>query len=61
LLGYAGWAAGQLEMELEENAWFHSPADHPVIFDTPPTELAKKVVEQSGIDLSRISHRVGHA
>ncbi len=61
LLGYAGWTAGQLEMELEQNAWFHQPVSHDTLFDTPPERIANKVIQESGIDLSRISTHVGHA
>src|SRR5213595_1050465 len=31
-LGYAGWAAGQLESEIQENGWLHCPADSELIF-----------------------------
>jgi putative transcriptional regulator len=33
--GYAGWAAGQLEGELERRAWYTAPADPQLIFDEP--------------------------
>src|SRR5256714_2168159 len=31
-LGYAGWAAGQLENEIQENGWLHCSADPDLIF-----------------------------
>jgi len=31
--GYAGWAPGQLEGELERRAWFTAPGDPKLIFD----------------------------
>ena len=34
-LGYAGWAAGQLEQELAENSWLTLPGDSDIIFSTP--------------------------
>jgi len=60
-LGYAGWAAGQLEKELAENAWISTPASEQIIFDTPVTERWKSAAASAGIDLSRLSSDVGHA
>ena len=33
-LGYAGWAAGQLETEIQANGWLHCAADSELIFGT---------------------------
>jgi len=32
-LGYAGWAPGQLDGEVERGAWFTAPADAALVFD----------------------------
>lgn len=32
-LGYAGWAAGQLEREIDNGAWITVPADEALLFD----------------------------
>ncbi len=37
-LGYAGWAAGQLEQELAQNAWLTVPANLDILFNLPPEE-----------------------
>jgi putative transcriptional regulator len=31
--GYAGWAAGQLDAEMEHNVWFTTPEDPALVFD----------------------------
>ena len=38
-LGYAGWAAGQLEGELARDDWLVVPADAALVFDTPPERI----------------------
>src|SRR5215207_5201542 len=36
-LGYAGWAPGQLENEIQQNGWLHCTADTDLIFGTDIT------------------------
>jgi putative transcriptional regulator len=60
-LGYAGWAPGQLEEELGQNAWLTVPADLDVIFQLPPERRFRAAMELLGIDLARLSDDVGHA
>ena len=60
-LGYAGWAAGQLEKEMAENAWLSGLADIKVMFDTPVDQRWEVAAASLGIDLSRMSNDVGHA
>ena len=36
-VGYAGWAPGQLEAEIEQDAWITVPADEPLLFDEDHT------------------------
>ena len=37
--GYAGWAAGQLEAEIADHAWYVAPGDPQLIFDAPRDEV----------------------
>lgn len=60
-LGYAGWGAGQLEQELADNAWLSGPADLAILFDTPADERWRSAAALLGVDLSSLSHEVGHA
>ena len=60
-LGYAGWAPGQLEQELSQNAWLTVPADLDVIFNLPPEQRLSAAMKLLGVDLARLSDDVGHA
>jgi putative transcriptional regulator len=60
-LGYAGWAPGQLEQELSQNAWLTVAARAEVIFDTPPEGRFAAAMDLLGVDPTRLSDEVGHA
>lgn len=60
-LGYAGWDAGQLEQELQDNSWLTIPADSELLFKTPIEQRWKKAAESLGIDLAHLSSDIGHA
>jgi putative transcriptional regulator len=47
-VGYAGWTAGQLEAELEEEAWLVVPAAPDDVFDDAPDELWSAVLRRQG-------------
>ncbi len=55
-LGYAGWAPGQLEREIQENGWLNCPADAELIFDT---DLEGKYARALGLLGINPSHLVG--
>ena len=46
--GYAGWTAGQLEIEMKRKSWLTFPASLELVFETPPEELWKKVLHSKG-------------
>ncbi|AIW19967.1 YqgE/AlgH family protein [Vibrio coralliilyticus] len=60
-LGYSGWEAGQLEIELSENSWLTIEADPDVMFNTPINERWQKAVQMLGINASQLSSDIGHA
>ncbi len=60
-LGYAGWAAGQLESELQANGWLHCPADVNLLFDPDLEHKYERVLKRLGIDLSHLSSQAGRA
>jgi len=60
-LGYSGWAAGQLEAEIKQNAWLTVPANPDVIFDMPPETRLAAAMQILGIDLAMLSEEAGHA
>lgn len=60
-LGYAGWAAGQLEQEMASNTWLSCPADEQIIFNTPVEERWEAAAKLIGVDLSLLSNDTGHA
>jgi putative transcriptional regulator len=60
-LGYAGWAPGQLEREMAQNAWLTVAADPHILFETPADRRYDAGLKLLGIDLSMLSDDAGHA
>ncbi len=60
-LGYAGWAPGQLENEIQENGWLHCPADSDLIFGRDIEDKYQQALQKIGIDLAMLSSEAGHA
>ena len=60
-LGYAGWAPGQLEQELAQNAWLTVEAQPSVIFERPSSERFFAAMELLGFDPASLSEEAGHA
>ena len=60
-LGYAGWAPGQLEHELAQNAWLTVQASPEVIFELPAEERLPAAMGLLGIDYANLSEQAGHA
>ena len=51
LLGYAGWAPGQLEAEMKANGWFSIPADAELIFGADAEKKWDRALERRRIKL----------
>jgi len=60
-LGYAGWAPGQLENEIQGNGWLHCAPDPDLIFGTDIGGKYDKALKKIGIDLGMLSSEAGHA
>ena len=60
-LGYAGWAPGQLDAEIQANGWLSVSADDEIIFDPDYDQKWQRAIAKLGIDLSMLSSEPGHA
>lgn len=60
-LGYAGWGPGQLDGEIQQNAWLNVPADESLIFDSEIDTKWARAIAKIGIDPSLLSGDAGHA
>ena len=60
-LGYAGWAPGQLENEIQGNGWLHCAADPDLIFGDDVDEKYARALRKIGIDPGMLSNEAGHA
>src|SRR5262247_3016728 len=60
-LGYAGWGPGQLDSEIQANAWLCVPADEELIFDDKLTDKWERSIEKIGIDFRLLSGQIGNA
>ncbi|MFT5543168.1 MAG: putative transcriptional regulator [Arenicella sp.] len=60
-LGCAGWEAGQLEEELQENTWLMIEADQDLLFNTPVHAKWQAAVNKLGVDVWQLTQDVGHA
>jgi putative transcriptional regulator len=60
-LGYAGWAPGQLENEIQENGWLHCDADADLVFGDELDNKYARALRKIGIDPGMLSNEAGHA
>ena len=60
-LGYAGWAPGQLDLEIQANGWLTVQADNDLIFGSKLESRWELAMAKMGIDFSKLSGAAGHA
>ena len=59
IVGYAGWAAGQLEEELAGSAWLTMQVDPGLIFSVPPELMWETALRRLGTDPSQFQSSSG--
>ncbi len=60
-LGYAGWAPGQLDSEIQANGWLIAPADTDILFGSKIENKWNTALNTIGIDVTMLSSHAGHA
>jgi putative transcriptional regulator len=60
-LGYAGWGPGQLDNEIQQNAWLSVPADDTLVFDTGHDTKWRRAFAKLKVDPLLLSDVAGHA
>jgi putative transcriptional regulator len=60
-LGYAGWGPGQLDAEIQQNAWLSVPADDALVFDLNHETKWLRAMGKLKIDPLLLSSAAGHA
>lgn len=61
ILGYAGWGAGQLDREIQQNAWLVADPDHELIFELATDEKWSRAIHKLGIRPEMLSDVAGRA
>ena len=61
ILGYAGWGRGQLEHELQQNAWLMVEPDAEIIFHSKLDEKWEMAAAKLGFDPAMLSGQSGTA
>jgi putative transcriptional regulator len=61
MLGYTGWAPGQLDLEIMENGWLHVEADDALLFGDQSTNKWEMAIKKIGINPQMLSDKSGHA
>lgn len=60
-LGYAGWGPGQLDREIQENAWLSVPSDEALVFGGGHDTQWRRALAKLNVDPLLLSPAAGHA
>ncbi len=60
-LGYSGWAAGQLEGEIQSNGWLNGPSDPELVFDLDLNRKYEQALSKIGVNPSHLVADSGRA
>ena len=58
--GYAGWAPGQLEFEIERGGWYTLPLDVDAIFKMNPLTIYDELVKRAAVPRIETRHEFHH-
>ena len=61
ILGFSGWASGQLESELQQNSWLTSTCDADLLFHQKPEDKWQVAFDSLGFDINMLSPVSGNA
>jgi len=60
-LGYAGWGPGQLDQEMQDNAWLSAPSSVDLLFDSGHETKWRRAMAILKVDPILLSGTAGHA
>ncbi len=61
ILGFSGWASGQLEAELQQNSWLTSSCNADLLFHEKPEDKWQVAFDSLGFDINSLSPVSGNA
>ncbi len=59
VVGYAGWGAGQLDVELAESSWLLAPVESDLIFTIPLDDMWETAIRRLGAEPSMLQGSSG--
>lgn len=59
VIGYAGWAPGQLDDELAASAWLMAPVQADLVFETPIDQMWEAAIRRLGAEPSALQSSSG--